>query len=292
MKTYLDCIPCFFKQALEAGRLAKASPKVQKRILDKLAMAIPKHRLKKSPPYMGRLAYKIAKKQTRCPDPYLAVKKKSNKLALKLYRHLKKKVMTSPDPLLMAVELACRGNIIDLGVKNCLDVEKEVDDFLNGNFNIHKPHAKATFRYKEFKNALRAAKTILYIADNAGEIVFDKVLIEEIINKWQDKDLVFAVRGKPIINDALIEDAFFCGIDKIAKVISSGCDAPGAILEFCSKSFVKVLKAADLIISKGQGNFEALSSGHNHIFFLFRAKCPVVAKHLNCRPGDVILTPS
>ena len=126
----------------------------------------------------------------------------------------------------------------------------------------------------------------MYIADNAGEIVFDRVLIEQ----FKNKKSIFAVRSGPIINDALVEDAIACGIYKCARIISSGCDAPGTILRFCNKKFLKIYRDADLIISKGQGNFEALADEKRPIFFLFRAKCPVVAKHLNCKLGDVILT--
>ena len=131
---------------------------------------------------------------------------------------------------------------------------------------------------------------MLYLADNAGEISFDKLLIEEIRNQYnQDKDIFFAVKEKPVINDALAEDALFFGIEKMAKVISSGSDAPGTVLEFCSREFLELYAKADLIISKGQGNFEALVGEDEDIFFLFKVKCPVVARHIGCKLGDVIL---
>ena len=142
---------------------------------------------------------------------------------------------------------------------------------------------------KEFKEALRKSHFILYLADNAGEVVFDKVLIEEIKSLYPDKEIIYAVREKPIINDALISDAYFCGIDKVAQVISSGCDAPGTVLSLCSQDFLKVYKKADMIISKGQGNFEALWGKRDRIFFLFMAKCPVVAKEVGSRVGEKIL---
>ena len=144
---------------------------------------------------------------------------------------------------------------------------------------------KAIFAYPRFKRALKKAKRILYIGDNAGEAVFDRVLIEELKNK----EIIFAVKAKPIINDVLFEDAVVCGIDKCALIISSGCDAPGTLLKFCSREFLKVYRDIDLVISKGQGNFEALAEEKRPIFFLFRAKCPVVAKHLGCKLGDIIV---
>ncbi|MCK5655532.1 MAG: DUF89 family protein, partial [Candidatus Aureabacteria bacterium] len=114
-------------------------------------------------------------------------------------------------------------------------------------------------------------------------------LIEEIKRIDRDKRIVYAVKEKPVINDALVEDACVCGIDKLAKVISSGSDAPGTVLSLCSKNFLRIYKKADMVISKGQGNFEALSTTKRQAFFLLMAKCPVIAKDVGCEVGDVIL---
>lgn len=312
MKTYLDCIPCFFKQALEASKIAGANEKTQKRVLDKLAETITKFPLTSSPPEMGRIIYGLVKKITRKDDPYLKIKEKSNRLALNIYDKLKKKTSRSPDKLLMAVKLAIAGNIIDYGVKNSLNVDAELTKILNEENKAIKEENRAMFDYAKFKSVLKKAKTILYLADNAGETVFDRILIEEInpvrsnppaadapdrhrgtsngVKKIDgDKKIVYAVKEKPVINDALIEDARMCGIDKLVEVISSGSDAPGTILSLCSPSFLTIYKKADMVISKGQGNFEALSAAKRQIFFLFMAKCPVIAKDVGCSIGDVIL---
>lgn len=289
MRTYIGCIPCFFKQAESASRLARATERTQKRIMDRLSKEIPKFSLKTPPPYMGRIIYKIVKEETAKKDPFLKIKEKSNKLALKLYPYLKKKVEKSKNRLLTAVELACIGNIIDLGVRNSSLIEEEVKSFLKGKFNFKKKHKKILFDFKSLKENLTVAKLILYLADNAGEVVFDRILLEEIKNNFQDKEIYYVVREKPIINDALVKDALFCGIDKFARIISSGCDSPGTILEYSSKKFLSLYKKADLIISKGQGNFEALWGKSKRIFFLFRAKCEVVAKYLNCNIADIVL---
>jgi len=129
----------------------------------------------------------------------------------------------------------------------------------------------------------------LYLADNAGEVVFDRVLVEEIKKEYPDKIIHYVVKSKPIINDALIEDAKACGMDKAARVISNGTDAPGTIFTLCSKEFKRIYRGADMIISKGQGNFESLSGGKRPIFFLFMVKCPVVARETGCKMGDIIL---
>ena len=289
MKTYLDCIPCFFKQALEAARIAGAGKKVQKRILNELARILPEFPLTSSPPEMGRIIYGLVKRITQKDDPYLKIKEKSNKLALNIYGKLKKKIGRCPDRLLMAVKLAVGGNIIDYGVKNSLNVDVELAKILDEENKVIKEENKIMFNYTAFKNTLRRAKTILYLADNAGETVFDRILIEEIKKIDRDKRIIYAVKEKPVINDALFEDACVCGINKLAEVISSGSDAPGTILSLCSKEFLKIYKKADMVISKGQGNFESLSGAKRQIFFLFIAKCPVIAKDIGCKLGEVIL---
>ncbi|MBU1147435.1 MAG: DUF89 family protein [Candidatus Omnitrophica bacterium] len=289
MNTYLDCIPCFFKQALEASRIAGASQKTQKKIFDRLSEILSGISLNSSPPEMGRVIYGLVREITHKKDPYKKIKDKSNKFALKLYDRLKQKITCSNDRLLTAVELAIAGNIIDYGVKNSLDVNKELNRILNEEKKILKKENKTLFDFRHFKQALNKAENILYLADNAGETVFDRLLIEEIKKIDRDKKVIYAVKERPVINDALVEDAYKCGINKIAKVISCGSDAPGTVLSLCSKEFLKVYKEADMVISKGQGNFEALSREKRPIFFLFMAKCPVVAKDIGSNLGDVIL---
>ena len=289
MKTYLDCVPCFFKQALEAARIAGAGRRKQKKILDELAGILPSLSLTASPPEMGRVIYGLVNGLTSRKDIYADIKEKSNKLAMSVYPGLKDKVERSSDRLLEAIELAIAGNVIDYGVKNSLDVDKEVKKILNEENKRIRKQKKRVFEYKKFRQALREAKTVLYLADNAGEIVFDRVLIEEIKRADTDKKIICAVKEKPIINDALVRDAYRCGIDKAAEIISSGSDAPGTVLSICSRKFLKIFKEADLVISKGQGNFEVLSGVQRPVFFLFMAKCPVVAREVNCAVGDIIL---
>ena len=289
MRTHLDCIPCFFKQALEAGRLAGADEITQKRILDEVSKLIPTFCLDSSPPEMGRVIYQIVEKEARHDDPFKEIKQRSNQLALALLPKLRRKLEASEDKLLAAVELAIAGNVIDYGVKNSLKIEQELKDFLNGDFDIHNEYNKPIFAYQEFRNALDEAKIILYLADNAGETVFDRILIEQIKELRKRSEIFYVVKDKPIINDALREDAVICGIDKLVRVISSGCDAPGVVLKFCSHEFLELYKNADLVISKGQGNFEALSEQDKPIYFLFRAKCSVAARDVGCEVGDIIL---
>jgi len=289
MKTYLECIPCFFKQALEAARLSGANSRTQKKILDEVALSMPKFPLSASPPEMARVIHRIVKKITAKDDPYAKIKEKSNKLALKVYPRLKEKISRSQDSLLTALELAIAGNIIDYGVKNSIDVKKELDKILNEENKVIRKESKSIFNYRGFKSVLKKSQNILYLADNAGEVLFDRILIEEMKKTNKDKDIIYVVKEKPIINDALIEDARVAGIQKYAKIISSGVDTPGTVLSLCSSEFLKMYRRAEMIISKGQGNFEALSNSKRPIFFLFMAKCPVVAQDMRCKVGDIIL---
>ncbi len=283
MKTYLDCIPCFMKTALEMARLVDANEITHKKILDEVAGMIPDFSLGSSPPEMARMIHKVMERRFGNKDIYRTIKKESNRKALELYPRLKKKVSESTDKLLTAIEIAITGNVIDYAAMNALKIDEELDKLFTNEFS----HINKTiFDYGHFKDDLMKAKHILYLADNAGEILFDRVLIEELS---EDKEVILAVRDKPVINDALIEDAIECGLDQRAKVMSSGVDAPGTVLKYCSKEFIEIYKNADLIISKGQGNYKALSQERENIYFLFRAKCPVIARHTGTEVGDIVL---
>ena len=288
MKTYLECIPCFFKQALHAAKLAGANSKTQKEILMRLSKEVPKFSLKSSPPEMGRTIYSLVNKYSPKKDPYAEDKKKSNELSLAIYPKLKKMVKSSDKPLLKAVELAIAGNIIDFGVKANLNIKRELLIIIKRHEAEDKPK-KDFFQFKEFERKIKTCKNILYLGDNAGETVFDRILIEEILAKYKGKKIIYAVKDKPVLNDALYEDAEVSGLCDLAEIVSSGSDAPGTVLKFCSKEFLKTYRSADMVISKGQGNYEALSDANREIFFLFIAKCPVVCKNEPFSLMDMIL---
>jgi len=294
MRTYLDCYPCFIKQALESAKMAGADTQTQKKIIDKVARLLPKIPLSSSPPETGRTIRRSVKKLMGNSDPYKEIKIKSNNLALGIYDFLKNKIAHSHDKLLTSVELAITGNIIDYGAKNSLNIDEEIAKILRKEYKAIKHEDKAIFDYTRFKKVLNNAKTILYLADNAGETVFDRILIEEIKRLDKDKIIIYAVKEKPTINDALMEDAVACGIDKSAEIISSGAETSGTVLKHCSSRFLKLYKDADMVISKGQGNFEALSDSERPVFFLLMVKCFVIAEHIcalgaKCKVGDVIL---
>lgn len=290
MKTYMECIPCFFRQAIEAADMIGVGDKQKKEIINHVAQAIPGFSLNSTPPEMARIIHKIVRTVTGNEDPYLHVKQKSHEQAMSKYDVFVSKIKKSRNKLLTATELAIAGNVIDFGVGNSLDVQAEIEKIVHQKVRERKHEDERYFQYNLFIKKLAASQNIVYLGDNVGETVFDSMLLEQIKTHCSGKQLWYAVRGFPVLNDALEIDAYNAGIDKYARIINNGYDAPGTILKKSSIAFRKIFKAADLIISKGQGNFESLSNQKTPtIFFLFMVKCPVIAQHLTCDVGNIIL---
>jgi len=276
MNSYLDCIPCFFSQALRAARIATNDEATHKRILDRIAQMVKIISLEDSPPKVAGMIYRIIAEETNNPDPYKHIKRDFTRRALDLLPSLRKQVLSSDEPMMTAIRYAITGNIIDFGPTESFNMEKALDNALLMKFGI--------CDYETFReHALRSKKT-LYIGDNAGETVFDRLLIEQL-----DSDVTYAVRNNPVINDATIEDAREAGLDEAATIMSSGCDAPGIILEECSRDFRDEFESADLVIAKGQGNYESLSDVTRPMFFLLKAKCAIIARDLGITNGDIVL---
>ena len=195
-----------------------------------------------------------------------------------MYTELKKNVIGSSNPFEKALRLAISGNIIDYGVGNTFDIDGAMYKVQNSNFAIDDS--------KELKEKISKAETVLYLGDNAGEIVFDKLFIETIIHP----NLYYAVRGAAIINDATIEDAHYINMNQVADVISNGYDAPSTVLDKCSTEFKEIFEKADVIISKGQGNLEGLlDQTDKEIFFLLMVKCQVISEKLGVNKGDFVV---
>ncbi|MFO7914645.1 MAG: ARMT1-like domain-containing protein [Candidatus Krumholzibacteriales bacterium] len=289
MKTYLDCIPCFYKQALVAARKSGADEIQQKEIMDETARIIPAFPLSRPPVEMARNIYGMIRERTGVEDPYRDEKLISNRMAMKVFPELRARAAQSEDPLLAAVELAIAGNVIDYVSRDSIDLEGKLSEIIHREEKSIQREISGDFDFERFRKDLGRAEKVLYLADNAGETAFDRILIERINDTGRRKDVVYAVKGRPVINDAVLEDALFCGLDKVARVISSGSDVPGTVLSFCSEEFMEIFRDADIIISKGQGNFEALSGTSAPVYFLFLVKCPVIARHAGTSLGDVIL---
>ncbi|MHC1692600.1 MAG: DUF89 domain-containing protein [Sphaerochaetaceae bacterium] len=290
MKTYLSCIPCFFKQILQAGEMGGLNPAQIKEMMDHVGGELEHFCLTDSPPRMGKSIQRLLTGYTGDTDPYAMVKNASNQKALAVYPELKRMVAQSDTPLRTAVELACAGNIIDYGIfTQELDVTAEIDRILRQQKLVLDRMDSQLFAFDSFSHSLRKCRNLWYVGDNAGEIVFDRVLIETIKDLFPQVEISFITRGKAVLNDCLVQDALQCGLDQVARIISSGLDSPGLLLDDVDISFKALFDQADLIISKGQGNYEALSSSPAPIYFLLVAKCAVIAQDLGCRQMDLIL---
>lgn len=276
MRTELDCLPCFTRQALEAAGMVSRDPQTQGRILRKVLKWASEMDLDQPPPAMGQRIHRYLRRISGNRDPYLKAKRQQNRLALRLLPKLRGRITNSPDPLDTALRLSIAGNIIDMGIGLKVD-ERRILGAISQ--SLSEP---LEYDRKRLKVKVKAAKRILYLADNAGEIVFDRLLIEQLPG---DK-VILVVRGGPIINDATMEDAEQAGLFDVCRVMDNGSDAPGIILSGCSQGFRNEFMMADLVISKGQGNYETLNGIKKDIVFLFQAKCSVVARKVGKPVGS------
>jgi uncharacterized protein with ATP-grasp and redox domains len=196
--------------------------------------------------------------------------------ALKLLPMLKRFVDDKQDRLYWALKVAATGNVLDSSISSNWDFEAVVEAELNKRFSVCDMQA--------LEQRLKESKSLLIIGDNAGETVFDSVLLQEL----PPMDITYAVRSVPILNDAVAKDAYDSGLDKYARIISTGCDIPGTNLDECNESFLDMFYSADIVISKGQGNFETLSDCDRDMFFLLKAKCPVLSRLLGVGLNDYV----
>ncbi len=286
MKTEMECMPCLIKQALNVISLSKCKADMGERVIREVLARLSKINFDLDPAFSANIVYHTFKKVTGIKDPFAGLKKKYNKFAFELYPGLEEILETSTDSLYTAVKIAIAGNIIDFGLDfkkgDRIDLETIMHDIKN------KPLARDD--YKDFKKAVGKAANILYITDNAGEIIFDRILIEQLIK--QHKNVVVSVKSGPIINDATIEDAREAGLDRLVKIIETGSSKIGIQLESAPENFLYEFNRADLIISKGQGNIESLYGEDANIYFLLKVKCLKVARELGVGFGDIVFTGS
>ena len=277
MRTYLECLTCLTKQAVEIAR-QNIHPDHQEDFVRDALKKLTEFDYTNPPPIMAMELYAMLRDVAGLDDPYAQIKSRYNKQALELYPELKKTLEDSADPLHTAVRIAVAGNIIDFGAGNSdtIHVEETLDRALRTPFAID--------HMDQLREDLDQARSILYLADNAGEIVFDRVLIEEL----GARRVTCAVRDIPVINDATLHDAVQAGLVDVCRVISSGSPAPGTPLAICSGEFKDLFYGADIVISKGQGNFETLTHPGREIFFLFMVKCPIISQEVGVEINSFI----
>lgn len=283
MHTLLDCIPCFIRQALDVLRLSTQDPEVHQEILRHVLHHVSRADLNQSPPLLCKNLLELITMYTGEEDPYCEQKQISNQIVLAMVDDLKRCIHQSPDPLETAVRLAIAGNVIDFGIYRRVsadDIKASINHCLTATMD------RAPL--EQLREAVETANDILYLADNTGEIVMDRLLIETL----NHSRLTLVVRGGPVLNDATTADAKAVGLPPDVEVINNGSRAPGTVLEDCSLAFRERFRQADLIIAKGQGNFETLHEQKKNIFYLLKVKCPIVSDCLRCHVGDMMLTHS
>jgi uncharacterized protein with ATP-grasp and redox domains len=276
----LDCVGCMVRQAREALAQIQPPPEVAERALRRVLALLAEADWRQSPPALGQKLHRLIRETTGQRDPYSAIKRRLNRRAAEMRPRWSRRFQEAHPPWEAAVRLAIAGNLLDVGAKTQLREDAVENAFAEA--------LTAPLRGTEVSaltRAVAAARSILYLADNAGEIVFDRDLLALLP---RDR-CTLVVRGAPVLNDATREDAEEAGLAGLCPIMDNGSDAPGTLLEDCSPAFRERFAAADLIIAKGQGNFESLTGMSRPIFFLLKVKCPLVAEALDCPVGSLVL---
>lgn len=276
MQTYLDCYPCILRQSIEAARMASISPEQQQIVVTRTLEILKNMPPGMTPPEIASKVHQNVREITGTDDPYRAVKRSATDMALNMLPDLRSVLVDSEDRLETALRLSIAGNIIDLGPNKSYDLWEEVQQVLKQDFAIDDSPT--------LQQRLKSVDSVLYLGDNAGETVFDLILIEALF-----KPVTYVVRGGPVLNDATLEDAHAAGIDKVAEVIDNGSQIPGTRLSKCNPKFQARFKDADLILAKGMGNYETLSEVEAPIFFLMKVKCPVIGSDIGAPTGSIVI---
>ncbi|NPB04980.1 MAG: DUF89 domain-containing protein [Aquificae bacterium] len=282
MKAYPECVPCVVRQGLNAAeRLNLPKEKLFEVVREGVRFMARFETYDRSPAYYAYHVQQIVKRITGERDPFRELKKLANRKAEEILSSLNlDEILNSGERLRNALKLSAVGNLLDFAILPVEEAFKKLFEFLKKDFAVDD--------YGTFKRELASSGRILILGDNAGEIVFDKVLVREL--KALGKEVVYAVKGGPILNDATLEDAKEVSMTSLCKVIDNGNDRVGTVLKYASEEFLKEWRAADLILSKGQANFESLSEyDEKPIYFLLTAKCKPVAEEVGARkPGDLV----
>lgn len=281
MRTYTECIPCFVRQAHDAlQQVVDDDDVLIHRALQRVLIEAAGFPMERTPPEMAQTIHRIIREESGNPDPYAEIKRESTRLALGLAEEARGIIDGAIDPFKMAVRFAIAGNILDFAL---ISKWRQLD--LNDFIEKTRLHQLEEDQVNLFRAEVGQAETILILGDNAGEAVFDRLLIEQL----PGKKIYYAVKGAPVINDATLEDACDAGLDLVAELVENGSDAPGTLLNDCSAPFLRLFHAVDLVIAKGQANYETLSHAPRPLFFLTQIKCPVIARTLGGPVGSWIV---
>lgn len=280
MKIKTNCLECIIRQTRKVAERCTRDPDRVMAILQETMRQLAAEKLDRSPAFHTNTPYHTATAMTGVADPFAEDKRHQNALVLAMADDLRGLIRGSGDPLRTAAKLAVAGNVIDLGIIQDFNLRHEIDKVLREDF--------ARNDYDSFASELPNAKTLLYLCDNAGEIVCDRLFMEALRSHHPDLSICAVIKSGPIINDAMAEDAETVGLHDVARVIPCGGPYCGTPYSLVTQEVRNLLDSADLVISKGQGNFETLSDIPRPIYFMLKAKCPSVAEELGIQYGEVV----
>lgn len=281
MKIEKECLDCIYNQSTRVSDFLQVTTTQAKEISEIAKQHIANFDHLSTPPHNATPMYEAIANYLEVDDLYDDMKNQASKKAQEFIPTCKKAIKASNIPLKGAIKTAIAGNVIDLAAEVMFDLEEEIEKIFTTNFAIDD--------FDDLELKLKTTKKLVYLADNAGEEVFDKLCIETIKKIFPQIEVFYFVRGKPIINDLTIEHAKKSGLDQVATLVDSGVPTPGYAIDFAHSKAHEIFKSADCVISKGMGNYECLGEEKNYpIFFLLKVKCQVVARAIGAKLGDII----
>ncbi|WP_310605378.1 damage-control phosphatase ARMT1 family protein [Anaerosporobacter sp.] len=282
MQINYKCFPCLVNQIVKITDIITVEDKEQ--LFHTVFEYLSKVDFNKTNPEIIGSTFDLLKKHTQNNDPYIEIRKYYNTMFQDMLSTFEEHINQSSNPLKQALKYAALANIIDFNPihNNKLeDIMTHFNNVENQNFVID--HSDILIE------GLQSCKSLLYLGDNCGEICLDKLLIKKIKELNPSITIFFGVRGEPVINDSIEEDAYSVGVDEYAKIISNGDNSLGTVLNRVSSDFIKIYQNADIIISKGQANYESLSNEKDkNIFYLLITKCQVIANDIGTDVDSLI----
>lgn len=277
-----ECVGCILHQVEKTLAVIEVDDATKKQIRQKALAMSNTFSFSHTPPFVAKDVYGMIARVSGIDDPLYTIKQESITKARSYLPFIHGIIAKSRDRIFAALKASVAGNVIDFGAKEQFDLGEEIQKVFETDFAVND--------YDKLLEDIKRHDSIMVIADNSGENVYDKVLMETIKTLYPQKQFYYAVRGTPIINDITVSEAKQVGIDEVATILDSGVDTPGLDTLRASESFLKSYGAAPLILAKGMGNYECLESSRDkNIYFLFKVKCSVVSASVGCDVGAIVL---
>ena len=281
MKIANECVDCIINQSVKVADAIDADKTLKNNLVSTVEDMSKSFSFSQTPPEIAADVYEKMAEIAQKQDLYAEVKELSTQKARSFVPYLQEKLFTCNDKLLTATKIAVAGNVIDLAAQVEFDLREELDKIFHTEFSHND--------FEKFQTELESAKSVVILGDNVGEHIFDYLFVQTLQELYPKLTCNYMVRGIPIINDVTCKEAKEAGFDKLCNLVDSGVNTPGFVYNRATKEAQKLFDEADLVISKGMGNYECLSPSHRkNICFLLKVKCNVVANSLGKEVGDII----